>query len=66
MVNKRLAIGGGCMLLGGILVVTGLLRIPVVPVVLILMGGTIGFVGNRIYKKRNDKPEGKPEGMNFG
>ncbi len=62
MVNKRLLIGVGGMLVGAILVVAGLLRIPVVPVVLILMGGTIGFVCNGIYKRRNDKPND----LNFG
>jgi len=63
MVNKRLLVGLGCMLVGGVLVVTGLLRVPVVPVVFILMGGSVGFVGYKIFEsRRNDKPND----MNFG
>lgn len=63
MVNKRLAIGVGCMLVGGALVITGLFRLPIVPIVLILIGGAVGFVGYKIYEARNG---GKPNDMNFG
>ena len=52
MVNKRLLVGVGCMLVGGILVVTGLLGIPGASVVKILLGGAIGFVGYVIFEKR--------------
>lgn len=63
MVNKRLAIGTGCMLVGGALVVIGLLKIPIVPVVLVLVGGAIGFVGYKIYETRRSD---KPNDLNFG
>ena len=63
MVNKRLLVGVGCMLVGATLVVTGLLRIPVVPIVLILMGGTIGFVGYKIYELRRGSI---PSDLNLG
>ena len=63
MVNKKLLIGVGCMLIGGSLVVTGLLRIPVVPIVLILMGGTLGFIGYKIYELRRSDI---PNDLNFG
>ena len=52
MINKRVLVGIGAMLLGGVLVVTGLLRIPVVPIVLILVGGAVGFGGYKIYETR--------------
>ena len=59
MVNKRLLVGIGCMLVGGALVVTGLLRIPVLPIVLILIGGAVSFVGYTIFRsRRSDKPKG--------
>lgn len=63
MVNKRLLVGVGCMLVGGALVVAGLARLPGLPIVLILMGGALGFIGYRIYEKRNG---GKPKGMEYG
>ena len=63
MVNKRLAIGVGCMLVGGILVITGLLGIPVVSVVKVLIGGALGFVGYTIFEKRGSN---KPDDLNFG
>ena len=63
MVNKRLLVGIGCMLVGGALVVTGLLRIPVVPVVLIMIGGSIGFVGYKIFEARGG---GIPSDLNLG
>ena len=63
MVNKRLLVGIGCMLVGAVLVVTGLLGIPVVSVVKILIGGALGFVGYRIYERRRG---GKPDDLNFG
>lgn len=52
MVNKRLLIGVGCMLTGGALVITGLTQIPGLPIVLILVGGALGFVGYKIFEKR--------------
>lgn len=55
MVNKRLLVGVGCMLVGGALVVAGLLRIPVVPVVLVLVGGAVGFVGYKIFENRGSE-----------
>ena len=63
MVNKRLLVGIGCMLVGGALVVTGLLRIPVIPVVLILIGGTLGFVGYRIFESKGTDI---PRDLNLG
>lgn len=63
MVNKRLLVGIGAMLVGGALFVTGLFRIPVVSIVLILMGGAIGFVGFYIYERRRG---GKPNDLNYG
>lgn len=56
--NKKVLIGTGRMLLGGILVVIGLLRIPVIPVVLILVGGALGFTGYRLFEtRRSDRPD---------
>ena len=56
--NKRILIGTACMLVGGALVVIGLLKIPIVPVVLILIGGALGFSGYKIYEtRRSDKPQ---------
>lgn len=63
MVNKRLLVGVGGMLVGGILVVAGLLRIPVVPVVLIILGGAVGFIGYKIYDLRGSD---KPKGLEYG
>lgn len=63
MVNKRLAVGVGCMLVGGALVITGLVKLPVVPFLLILTGGAVGFIGYKIYELRKS---GKPNDMNFG
>ena len=63
MVDKRLAVGVGCMMVGGVLVVIGLCQIPIVPVVLIIMGAGLGFVGWTIFKKRAKK---LPEGLNIG
>ncbi len=58
MVNKRLLIGLGSMLVGGVLVVVGLLKVPVVAAVLVLLGGTLGFVGYKIFEnRRSDKPD---------
>jgi len=51
------------MLVGGALVVTGLLRIPVVPVVLILLGTALGFTGYKIYELRRSD---KPNDLNYG
>lgn len=63
MVNKRLVVGVSCMLVGSALVVTGLLRIPVVPIVLILIGGAVGFVGYKIYELRRGSI---PSDLNLG
>ena len=63
MVNKRLAVGVGAMLVGGALVVIGLLQIPPVPVILILIGGAIGFVGYKIFERRRGEI---PSELNLG
>ena len=63
MVNKRLLVGVGCMLVGGVLVITGLLGIPVASVVKVLLGGALGFVGYKIFEKRGSS---KPNDLNFG
>lgn len=63
MVNKKLAVGVGCMLVGGVLVVTGLLGIPVASVVKVLIGGAIGFVGYKVFESRRSN---KPSDLNFG
>jgi hypothetical protein len=56
--TKRTLVGLGAMLVGAILVVSGLLQIPVVPVVLILVGGVLGFIGYKIFENRgNTKPD---------
>ncbi len=47
--DKNMIYGVGGMLVGGSLVIGGLLQIHVLPVVLILVGGTIGFVGYKFY-----------------
>ena len=51
------------MLVGGALVVKGLTLIPGLPIVLILLGGALGFVGYRIYELRRSD---KPNDLNFG
>lgn len=61
--SKVILIGCGAMLLGGVLVVVGLLQIPIIPVVLILAGGGLGFLGYRVYKNKNNI---KPEDLYFG
>ena len=48
MKKEIISIGG--MLLGGALVVIGLLKISIVPVILILVGGAIGFTSYKIFK----------------
>ncbi len=48
--DKKMLIGIGGMLVGGVLVVGGLLQIPVLPVVLIVIGGALGYVGNKVYR----------------
>ena len=63
MVNKRLLVGVGGMLVGGVLVVKGLTLIPGLPIVLILVGGALGFVGYKIFEKRGSN---KPSDLNFG
>lgn len=63
MVNKRLLVGVGCMLVGGALFVTGLTQMPGLPIVLILIGGALGFVGYRIFESRRSD---KPKGMEYG
>lgn len=52
MLNKNLLIGLGGMLIGGILVVKGLTMIPGLPIVLILVGGAIGFACYKIFENR--------------
>ena len=47
--DKNTLYGLAGMLVGGVIVVTGLLKIAVLPVLLILVGGAIGFAGYRIY-----------------
>lgn len=61
--NKSILIGFGCMLVGAILVIIGLLRIPVISVILILIGGALGFTGYKIYENRRSD---KPNDLNFG
>lgn len=63
MVNKRVIVGICCMLVGGILIVIGLVQIPIVARVLILIGGTVGFIGYRIYELRRNN---RPKDLNFG
>jgi len=63
MLGKRLLVGVGSMLVGAVLVVVGLIQIPVIAKVLILLGGTVGFVGYRIYEQRG---KDKPDGMIYG
>lgn len=55
--TKRTLVAIGVMLVGGVLFVSGLLQIPVVPVVLILVGGALGFTGYKIFLSRNNKPD---------
>lgn len=61
--DKSTLIGFGSMLVGAILVVIGLLRIPVIPIVLIVIGGALGFGGYKIYENRRSD---KPKDLNFG
>ena len=61
--TKVALIGIGAMLVGATLVVVGLLQIPVVPVVLILVGGAVGFVGYKIFENRKNA---KPNDLYFG
>lgn len=63
MVNKRLLVGVVCMLTGGALVIIGLTQIPGLPIVLILVGGALGFVGYKIFKSRKSD---KPNDLNYG
>ena len=52
MLNKALLIGLSCMLIGVALVITGLSKLAIVPIVLIVMGGAIGFSGYKIFEQR--------------
>ncbi|MFX0084316.1 MAG: hypothetical protein ACFFAU_01480 [Candidatus Hodarchaeota archaeon] len=47
--DKNRLYGVGGMMVGGALVVTGLLQIPVLPVVLIVVGGAVGFIGYKFF-----------------
>lgn len=55
--TKVVLVGLGAMVVGGILVVVGLLQVPTLAKVLILVGGGVGFVGYKIYDKRNQIAE---------
>ena len=48
--DKNMLIGVGGMLVGGALVVVGLLKIAIVPVILILIGGAVGFTAYKVFK----------------
>lgn len=61
--TKVTLVGCGAMLVGAILVITGLLQIPVLPVTLILVGGALGFVGYKIFESRKNI---KPDNLIFG
>lgn len=62
MMNKQGLIGIAGMFVGGVLVIVGLLNIPVMSVVLIVLGGAVGFTGHYFYDHKNTEYKD----LNFG